>query len=242
MDRSSRQRIWKVEKLVSKAEELVSIARKKREKSLAERMEMLARLPPPPGIRHHATAVAAIAICGEPKIDEPLVRAWARTLAHHQMDVQDSTLNEDAIEAAFEKMYPAIVEDPDYGRPRDWDPYIVHAPEAARFTEIFRTAPVWLLQFTSIRLDAWLLKFDLPDISAELIWGVEGVKDSKRWPLLPLGTMAAGDPVRTPPEDDLSPEERRFHQEMKERPEEEWSRLERRRMRELIERLSPKNS
>jgi len=55
--------------------------------------------------------------------------------------------------------------------------------------------------------------------------------------------MAAGDPVRAAPEEfggDLSPEERHFYQEMKERPEEEWSRLERRRMRGLVERLSPK--
>jgi hypothetical protein len=107
------------------------------------------------------------------------------------------------------------------------------------------TAPVWLLQFTGIGLDASLLEFDLPDTSAEAVWGTEGVKDSERWPRLPLGTMAAGDPVRTPAEEfesDLSPEERRFYQKMKEKPEEEWSRLERRRMLELIERLSPENS
>jgi hypothetical protein len=102
-----------------------------------------------------------------------------------------------------------------------------------------------LLQFTRIQLDASILEFDLPDISAELLWGVEGVKDAKRWPRLPLGTMAAGDPVCIAPEEfgsDLSPEERRFYQEMKKRPEEEWSRLERRRMRALIERLCPNNN
>jgi hypothetical protein len=248
MDRSSRQRIWKVEKLLSKAEELVSIARQKREKSRAETLAWL--MPIRRGdARPHATAVAAIVISGEPKVDEPLVRAWARTLAHHRMDLQDSTLDKHAtlkaverktLKAVERKMYPAIVEDPDYGTPR-WDPSIGHAPEAARFSEIFRTAPVWLLQFTMIRLDAWLLKFDLPDISAELMWGVEGVNDSKRWPLLPLGTMAAGDPVRTTPEEfdsDLTVEERRFYQQVKERPEEEWSRLERRRMAELIQRSS----
>jgi hypothetical protein len=219
---------------------IARIAREKRAKSLAE---MCAALPLPRGLRHHAIAVAAIVIWGEPKIDEPLVHAWARTLAHHRMDVQDQDTPENKYELQVtEKMYSAIVEDPDYGTPR-WDPYVVHAPEAARFTEIFRTAPVWLLQFTKIRLDAWSLKFDLPDISAELMWGVEGVKDSKRWPLLPLGTMAAGDPVRSAPEEfesDLSPEERRFYLEMKKRPEEEWSRLERRRMLELIQPLSPK--
>jgi hypothetical protein len=205
-------------------------------------------------VRLHATAVAAIVISGKPKIDEPLVRAWERTLAYHKIDQQAWTPNnipeEDAEEAlpelrAAERMYPVIVDDPDYGRPQYWwDPGIVHAPQSARFTEIFRTAPVWLLQFTWIRLDAPVLEFDLPNISAELLWGVEGVKDSKRWPRLPLGTMAAGDPVCIASEEfgsDLSPEERRFYQRMKERPEEEWSRLERRRMRELVERLSAKD-
>jgi hypothetical protein len=229
---------------------LVSAARAKREKSQAEEFARLMPL-----IRRyarlHATAVAAIIISGDPKIDEPLVRAWERTLAHYRLEIKDPTPN-NYIKGPFpelrvaEKIYPAIVEDPDYGRPHSrWDPRIAHAPESARFTEIFRTAPVWLLQFTGIGLDASLLEFDLPDISAEAVWGTEGVKDSKRWPRLPLGTMAAGDPVRTPAEEfesDLSPEEERFYQKMKEKPEEEWSRLERRRMLELIERLSPENS
>ena len=107
-------------------------------------------------------------------------------------------------------MYPAIVDDPDFGRALTywWDTSIVHARELARFTEIFRTAPVWLLQFTHIDFDAPIFEFDLPDMSAELIWGMEGVKDLKRWPLLPLGTMAAGDTVCIAPEEfgsDLSP-------------------------------------
>ena len=250
MDRRSRQRVWKLERLLSKTERLLPAVLTKLEKNRIP-LEVIFR-----GIRKelrlHATAVAAIVISGEPKIDEPLVRAWERTLAHHRIDAAEgSALHE--LRAA-EKMYPAIVDDPDYGRPHSWwDPYIVHAPESARFTEIFRDAPVWLLQFTAMRIDAPVLEFDLPDMSAELIWGVEGVKDSKQWPLLPLGTMAAGVPVRTPPEEfesdlsppdefksDLSREERRFYQEMKEKPEVEWSRLERRRMLGLIERLSPK--
>jgi hypothetical protein len=140
-----------------------------------------------------------------------------------------------------EKMYPAIVDDPDYGRPHSCDPH-VHAPESARFTEIFRDAPVWLLQFTKMRLDALILEFDLPDMSAELIWGVEGVKDAERWFRLPLGTMAAGDPVCIAPKEfgsDVSPEELRLYQEMKKRPEEEWSRLERRRMQGLLSGFVP---
>jgi hypothetical protein len=264
MDRRSRQRIWKLERLLSKTERLLPAVLTKLEKSREPLEAMFGRLRE--GIRLHTTAVAAIVISGEPKIDEPLVRAWERTLAHHRidaaegstLDAEDPRLNDDVEDSALhelraaEKMYPAIVDDPDYGRPHYsrpdgywWDPGIVHAPESATFTEIFRTAPVWLLQFTRIQLDAPVLEFDLPDISAELLWGVEGIKDAERWPRLPLGTMAAGDPVCIAPEEfgsDLSPEERRFYQEMKKRPEEEWSRLERRRMRALIERLCPNNN
>jgi hypothetical protein len=66
---------------------------------------------------------------------------------------------------------------------------------SARFTKIFRTAPVWLLQLTGMALDARLLKFDLPDISDTLRWGSAGLEDARRWPLLPLGTITAGDPI-----------------------------------------------
>jgi predicted HD phosphohydrolase len=100
---------------------LVSAARAKREKSQAEEFARLMPL-----IRRyarlHATAVAAIIISGDPKIDEPLVRAWERTLAHYRLEIKDPTPN-NYIKGPFpelrvaEKIYPAIVEDPDYGRP-----------------------------------------------------------------------------------------------------------------------------
>ena len=70
-----------------------------------------------------------------------------------------------------------------------------------------------------------------PDHSDEPIMGMEGVNDMKRWPRLPLGMMLAGDPVRirVPREEfesDSLSEIRRFFQKMRERPEEERSRLE----------------
>ena len=67
--------------------------------------------------------------------------------------------------------------------------------ESARFAEIFGTAPVWLLQFTGMALDARLLKFDLPDIGDTLGWGSAGYEDARRWPLVPVGTIMAGDPI-----------------------------------------------
>jgi hypothetical protein len=244
MDRASRRRIWKLEGLLSKTEKLLPAVLAKQEESkvpLEHTFGVIREF-----VRLHTTSVAAIVIWGEPKVHEPLIRAWERTLAHHRIDVKGSMLDSNEEDWALiddelrpaEKMYPTIINDPDYERPHSWwDPGIVHAPESARFTEIFRTAPVWLLHFTQIRLDASVLEFELPDLSAEPAWGADGVKDAMRWPRLPLGTMAAGDPVPQPRE--VSPserEERRFYQEMRDRPREEWSRSERRRMSELMAR------
>ena len=249
MDRRSRRRIWKLEKLLSKTEKLIPAVLRKREESQIslEHTHKLIRKK----VRFHATAVAAIVISGEPKIDEPLEHAWLRTLAHHRINPEDLLDVEDddgdfptipeGFAPAFKTMYPALVDDPDYAKNSQWDPCIVHAPEVSRFTEIFRTAPIWLLQFTHVDVDARVLKFEVPDMSAKLLWGTEGIIDAKRWPLLPRGTMTAGSPVCHGPDDfesDLSPEERRFYREMKKIPQMEWPRLEKRRMRELIDRVS----
>lgn len=244
MDRRSRQRIWKLEKLLSKTEKLIPAVLTKREESqisLEERTFTVIR----ETIRFHATAVAGIVISGKPKIHEPLERAWLRTQAHHRIDPEDLPDEEDDkqnfLRKSFAKMYPALIDDPDYEKNNQWDPRIVHAPEVSRFTEIFKTAPVWLLQFTRIKLDAHVLEFEVPDMSAKLVWGTEGIVNAERWPLLPRGTMTAGRPVCDSQDDfegDLSPEERHFYREMKEIPRMDWSRLEKRRMRELIERVS----
>ena len=84
MDRSLQQRIEKVEKLLSKSEDSVSLALKKRaelDAELADRKR--------PKALAHATAVAALVLYGEPKIDEPLRWAWVRTLHHYGITMQD---------------------------------------------------------------------------------------------------------------------------------------------------------
>ena len=111
-----------------------------------------------------------ILLFGQPNIDEPLSQAWARALRHCEIDNNDQ-------DAAAQELYPII------------------SGTSSRFTEIFRTAPVWLLQFTGMALDARLLKFELPNISKKLKWGSSGFKDSQRWPLLPVGTISAGDRI-----------------------------------------------
>ena len=154
---------------IGKCEELLSAALKERDEKLKQVLQVA-----PTYARRHATAVAAIVLSGRPRIDEPLKRAWARALQHYGIDV-----NTDQI-AAARRLLPIIKGD---------------GNELARFTEIFRTAPVWLLQFTGMALDARLLRFDLPDIRDTLGWGSTGYDDARRWPLLPAGTIMAGDPI-----------------------------------------------
>jgi hypothetical protein len=165
MDRRSRHRIGKVE-------ELLSAALKERE----GRRKPIGSY----HARRHATAVAAIVLSGKPKVDEPLSRAWARALQHYGINDNELARLGDQFAAAAQ-LFPIIM-----GGKEE---------ESARFTEIFRTAPVWLLQFTGMAMDARLLKFHLPDISESLRWGSAGFEDARRWPLLPLGTMTAGDSI-----------------------------------------------
>jgi hypothetical protein len=161
MDRKSRHKI-------AKSEKLVSAARQERDESVKEFLRKW-----PPHARRHATAVAAIVLMGQPRIEEPLSRAWARALRQYGI------ANNDQNQAAG-KLYPIIKGD---------------RKESSRFTEIFSRAPVWLLQFTGMAMDASFLKFELPNISEKLRWGSAGFGDSRRWPLLPVGTMTAGDPI-----------------------------------------------
>jgi hypothetical protein len=76
MDRRSRHRI-------SKIEERISVEFKQRQRWQ------------PLGSEHarcHATGIAAIVLSGQPKVDEPLIQAWARALRHYGIHVK-SRLN-----------------------------------------------------------------------------------------------------------------------------------------------------
>ena len=204
----------------------------------------------------HAVAVAAIVLSGQPKIDEPLHRAWARALQHYGVNVNEPEQLAGQV-AAAQQLSRIIMGGEE---------------ESARFTEIFRTAPVWLLQFTGMAMDARLLNFQLPDVSERLRWGSAGYEDARRWPQLPLGVMTEGDPIPdlderrlwiilfcmiTVPTPDFpnnlsrEDEEVRSHLEndpllkdlvfaldLDGKPEQEWSRYEKRRMRKLSERIS----
>jgi hypothetical protein len=229
---------------INRIEELVSAAREER-----------GRLRPL-GSKHarpHATAVAAIVLSGQPRVDEPLIRAWERALRHYRIDVKEPCSSVGQVEAA-QRLLPIIRGDEE---------------ESAKFTEVFSTAPVWLLQFTRMFFDAHLLGFRLPHMTEKLGWGSAGFEDARRWPSLPLGKMTAGDPI--PDNDDrqwvlailsvsrdpipdfeeiISREDEEyrgkdplikdffFARALDGKPEEQWSRYEHRRMRQFSERIS----
>jgi hypothetical protein len=154
---------------IEKCDEVVSAALKERDEGLKQWLRVA-----PTDARRHATAVAAIVLAGHPRIDEPLRLAWARALQHYGVDNKDQV-------AASQLLRLKIIED---------------GEESTRFTEIFMTAPAWLLRFTAVAMDARLLKFDLPsNISDTFKWGSAGYEDARRWPLLPVGTITAGDPI-----------------------------------------------
>src|ERR1700737_3341794 len=119
MDRSSRRRICKFE-------ERLSAAKKEREEKRKKVLELLVS-----DARLHAIAVAAIVLSGQPKIDEPLIRAWERALRHYGITVKEPGRMEDQVEAA-RRLIPIIA---GYDAKK----------QSARFTEIFRAAPGWLL-------------------------------------------------------------------------------------------------
>ena len=153
MHRSSRRRIWKVE-------ELLSAAKKEREEKREKWHKNCLR-----HARLQATAVAAIVLSGEPKIDEPLSQTWKRVLQHYQIcernlifgDNQRTEIDRQ-VEAA-QQLAPII---------------LGNTKASAKFTEIFRAAPVWLLTFTFTFMDADLLGFDLPHKLWRYKWGRDG--------------------------------------------------------------------
>ena len=214
--------------------------------------------------RVHATAVAGIVLVGGPRIDEPWASALARAVAQYKptvlerIDRMTKYLRAD-MEANPGKWGAAECSNKPDGTDGEnnipkklihdtWEdlvkateqikPLIMKGePEAERFTEIFRTAPIRILKVTRISVDAKLLGFDIPDLSAAPEGGYIGLDDLFRWPLLPLEVMTESSPVAAQVTD-VSNEDCLFVMETAKKPPWEWTRKDRLLMSELCERLS----
>jgi hypothetical protein len=169
MDRKYRSRI-------SKFEELLSVKQTRQEEKRKKLVQWFRY-----HARFHAAAVAAIVLSGQPKPTEPLTNAWKRALQHYEVKEEffANATQLDRQESAAGQLFHVIKGD---------------AEESVKFTEIFSTAPGWLMKFTNMFLDACFLKFTVPLASAEK-WGRLGYEAVLRWPLLPMGMMTDGDPV-----------------------------------------------
>ena len=128
---------------------------------------------------YHSMNVAAIIKVGNPRCDEPLNYAWERTLKLFEIKVTDP-FSLRGQQAAAWRLQQAMLDAKD---------------PKSHFTELFAPAPGWLLRFTRICFDSFLLDYRLPLPWGKEKWGIIGFDISRRWPALPLTTMGAGDPI-----------------------------------------------
>jgi hypothetical protein len=173
--------------------------------------------------------VATLVLHGNPSIDEPLWVAWRRAL-------KSLGLTDCPAEQIPDRLRRLVVA----RLPGD--------TENAKFAHVFHSAPQWLLEFCFCVLDAHVLEFDLPRSSERVPEpGLKGIDDIHKWPRLPTGTLEAGGPI---PEPDLSPlddsqnpfrvlsvDELIDLDLLIEKGEENWSRHDRRRRKEIMAKL-----
>ena len=176
--------------------------------------------------RDHATKVVTLALHGNPRIDEPLRFTWDRAL-------KSLGLNDCPRQQIPERLRALVVAD------------LPGNTENAKFANVFRSAPQWLLAFCFCHLDAHVLGIDLPENSEPVPEpGRKAIDDIYKWPGLPTGTFEAGGPI---PEPDLSPLDalsNPFHvlnvdelidlDLLIEKGEKNWSRQDRRRRKEIM--------
>jgi hypothetical protein len=155
----------------------------------------------------HSKRVAAVALYGEPKIEEPLRIARSRMIEKLHKEFA-ATAEESWIHARGEKpnlfirdsLYCHFMFDKLCG-----------GNDNSKFERIFSEAPAWLLKFTAIECDAKLLGFKLRELVGAPELGRQARLDRNSWPNLPSETIDAGGPCSEPDEPWEKIVERRCH-------------------------------
>ena len=151
----------------------------------------------PPRFAHlHAIQVAAVALYGEPKMEEPLEIARFR---------MEQKLHKEFAAAAEEYWIRERGEKPDLLVTEYLCQLLMFnslpgANDNLKFERIFSKAPVWLLKFTGVEWDAKLLGFKLPKLIGAPALGSKARLERNQWPILPKGTIDAGGPCSDPDE------------------------------------------
>jgi len=165
----------------------------------------------------HATKLVTLILHGDPRIDEPLAIAWQRALTKL------------GLVGIHQVMLPYRLGDVVAALPGD--------TENAKFAHVLCSAPRWLLDFCDASLDCFVLGIDLPKSSEPAPeYGRDGLRDSiDSWPELPTGTIGVGRPIPKPnPMRVLSPEECIDLIGLLKSGEENWSRRDRHRYRQIM--------
>jgi hypothetical protein len=165
--------------------------------------------PPVPirNARMHAVNVAAVALYGEPKIEEPLGIARSR-MVENLHKVFGAAAEELWFRDIGEKLnlftraafYPNLL----FGN-------LPGGNDNSKFERIFSEAPAWLLKFTAVEWDAKLLGFKLRELVGAPALGRQARLDRNSWPVLPSETIDAGGPCSEPDEPWEKIVERRCH-------------------------------
>ena len=112
--------------------------------------------------------------------------------------------------------------------------------EIAKFAHVFRSAPSWLLDFCHASVDCCLLGIELPKSSEPAPqYGRDGLREAwDSWPDLPKGTVSAGRPIpKLNPMPKLSAEEILDLNRLLKSGEENWSRRNRHRHNEIMDKV-----
>ena len=145
--------------------------------------------------RLHAIQVAAVALYGEPKMEEPL--EFARFRMEKKLKEEFAAAAKDWMRECEENGHLLTVDSLCQLLMFNALP---GANDNLKFERIFSKAPVWLLKFTGVEWDAKLLGFKLRKLVGAPELGSEARRDRNRWPSLPQGTIDAGGPCSDPDE------------------------------------------
>ena len=181
----------------------------------------------------HAINLGAVFLFGEPKRDEPLSIAWQRCADRF---------------GHVTKLDPQFFHEPNVPGISPWFPWeatkvgretvmslLPGDTEKDKFQHLLTSAPPWLLWMASADLTAGVLGLRVADLS--VVEGRSGIKRFKIWPRLPKGTFERY-PISTE-SIQISVRDWLFFREMKRLPEEEMSRLDRKRFFEIAQKLPP---
>ena len=151
--------------------------------------------------RMHAILVAAVALYGEPKIEEALCNAQLRM--EENLDKKfgvaaEEWWNRKDGEEDGEELSPVM-------RTHFVCPVLMfnNLPgdnDNLKYERIFSEAPAWLLKFTAVEWDAKLLGFKLRELVGAPELGREARRDRNKWPSLPEGRIDAGGACSEPDE------------------------------------------